>query len=67
MYPSKNRGGGGNLTYDYLHFTKKSSDDSYLKLLDFSKLLVKSASVKFFLQKFSLSSLTELLGHQVQK
>ena len=46
---------------------KKSSDDPYLKLLDFSQLLVADTHMIFFFQKFSLHPLTALFGHPVQK
>ena len=46
---------------------KKSLGDPYLKLLDFSQLLVADTLQKFLYQIFSLHPLTAPLGHQVQK
>ena len=43
-------------------YSKKTSDDPYLKLLNFSQLWI-----FFSLQNFCLHSLTALLGHPVQK
>ena len=46
---------------------KKSLRDPYLKLLDFSQLLVADTLQKCVYQKFSLHPLTALMGHQLQK
>ena len=46
-------------------FLKKSSGNPYLKILDFSHLLLRMPLI-FFLQTFSLPPFTALLGHPVQ-
>ena len=46
---------------------KKSSGNPYLKILDFSQLLIADTPIIFFLlKKFSLHPLRALLGHPVQ-
>ena len=46
---------------------KKSLGNPYLKILDFSQLLVADTPMILFLQKFCSHPLTALLGHPVQK
>ena len=51
----------------YVPLKKKTSGNPYLKLFDFSQLLVADTTMKCFSRHFSLHPLTALLEHPEQK